>query len=172
CSATTGGIISSNGTLAFSGNSTGATNSGPGEDGFTTGVSWESFTLTECVSSLVVDWCDSDPARASAYINLFIDCPYTSFIGANEVLNDCANGSRRHIYTNLSAGTYYIAISEDPAIGSGPYALSIEAGDACPPPPANDECADAIVLDASGTTCTPTAGTTIGATNSGIPGCT
>ena len=40
-----------------------------------------------------------------------------------------------------------------------------------PPPPANDNCANAVVLTQS-TTCSPTSGTVAGATNSGIASCT
>ena len=123
--------VGAGGSITFNGNSTGALDT----ETFGANVAWEAFTLTDCVPSLEVSWCGSNPARTIAFINLFTACPFGagSTIAATSVLNDCANGGRRHLYANLLPGTYYIPISEQ-AGGSGPYSITVNPGAACPAP--------------------------------------
>ncbi|MFZ1695153.1 MAG: GEVED domain-containing protein, partial [Flavobacteriales bacterium] len=132
CTGVTPQSVGALGSVTFNGNSTGATDT----EGFGGLVVWEAFTLTDCVQSLEVSYCGSTPARTVAYINLFTSCPWDAqpFVAATSILNDCPNGGRRHIYGNLNPGTYYIAISEGIAGGSGPYSVEVLPGAACPPP--------------------------------------
>ena len=133
--------LAAGGTITFTGTSAGMTDT----EGFGLPVGWEMFTLTDCVQSLEVSWCGSTPPRTLMFTNLFTGCPYTSFFNATQALNDCANGSRRHIYSGpIQAGTYYIAVGDLIVPGeTGPYQIDVIAGAVCPPPPANDDCTGA-----------------------------
>ncbi len=75
--------------------------------------------------------------------------------------------------TALPANTTYYVRVYDANTGSGANGAFALAAYATPTPPANDECVAAVTLSATTTTCTPTAGTTIGATASAsVPTCT
>ncbi|MCB9184414.1 MAG: T9SS type A sorting domain-containing protein [Flavobacteriales bacterium] len=152
--------VGAGGSITISGNSTGAIDA----DAFGAPHVWEAFTLTECVQSLEFNYCGSTPARTISFVNLFVGCPFTTFIAPTTITNDCANGSRRHVYPALQPGTYYIAITEQ-TDGSGPYEIEVLPGLACPPPPVNDLCANAIPVDC-GVTYT---GNTQWGSNTGAP---
>jgi hypothetical protein len=168
CANTVGGSLGANSTLSFAGTSTGATMTGV-EVYFGVPVAWESFTLTACVQSLTINWCGSEPARTNMLPGLYYNCP-TFSDGINAIGSDflCINGSIRHFYTNIPAGTYYVPIPEGGGYGQGPYVMQVQTGNACPPPPANDLCADAVALICPSVV----QGNTLYASNTGKPpGC-
>ena len=86
--------------------------------------------------------------------------------------NATGNGLTEN-YTNatLAAATYYVRVYHS-GTGSGTSGTFVLAAYATPAPPANDECAGAVVLTSNPTTCTPLSGTTLGATaTAGVTAC-
>ncbi len=145
------------GTVAVSGDNTGATDSE--NIGFNT--VWEAFTITEC-ADITVDYCGTSPAFGQWFVNLVDDCAFTTVFDPSAA-DTCADGNSSLLFLGLSAGTYYYPVLES-NLATGPYTVNFSAT-ACPNPPANDDCAGAIVLDVE-LTCTPVTGTTLGATES------
>jgi len=148
------------GSVVVSGNSFGATN----DEGFGADVAWEAFTLTGCTDLITVDYCASTPNRTNAFVNLFTGCPHSAgFIPfTSAVIAGC--GDAVITYANVPAGTYYIAIMDQPG-AEGPYSITVSAGAACPPPPANDLCSNAVPISCGQTI----SGTTFDATTTGSP---
>jgi hypothetical protein len=153
--------VSPGSSILLTGNSSGATDT----EGFGALVSWEAFTLTGCTDLLTIDYCGSTPPRTNAFVNLFVGCPQSAgFIPQTTAALSCPNGSASITYASVPAGTYYIAVMNQ-AGATGPYGITVTAGAACPPPPANDVCSTATPI-ACGQTLS---GTTINATSTGAP---
>lgn len=152
------------GSVTFTGDNTGATDS-QGEWALGLGQVWETFTTTEC-ANLQLTYCGTDPAFGNAFLALFIDCPFTDFISATSFdLTTCPDGNVTLFYTAVPAGQYYYAVMNDPDNGAvGPYTITVSAT-ACLPGPSNDECAGAIMLDVN-LDCEPVQGTVQDATES------
>ncbi len=148
-------------TVTFTGDNTGALDN----DSLTDPAVWEMFTTTAC-ANLALTYCGTTPPFGNGYTSLFVGCPHTSNIFASSY-NDtsCVDGNFTLFFSEVPAGTYYYAVMQDAANNAiGPYTISVSAT-ACAPAPANDDCANAISLT-SALACTPTAGTTDGATES------
>jgi hypothetical protein len=104
---------------------------------------WEAVTLTDCMN-LVVDYCGTTPYFNSVTVVVTDACPCGNLIFYNTVdWTLCGDGNATIYYNHLAAGTYYIPVSN--AGGFGPYVLNV-VGTACPPPPANDDCANAEAI--------------------------
>jgi len=134
--------------ITFTGDNTGATHDcslltlGEGEV-------WHAITTTEC-TMLTVSYCDMDPSWGDMYIVIANGCPCGSLIYSTWNQTECANGQVTEHYNLLPAGTYYIPVLTEAAYNAvGPYTLTVSA-EACPPPPANDLCANAIPIVAPG----------------------
>ena len=152
------------GSVTFTGDNTGATDS-QGADSLGIAQVWETFTTTEC-ANLQITYCGTEPVFGNAFLALFIDCPFTDFISATSFdQTTCVDGNVTLFYTAVPAGQYYYAVMNDPDNAAvGPYTLTVSAT-ACLPGPPNDECAGAIPLDVN-LTCEPTPGTVLNATQS------
>lgn len=159
--------------LVLSGTTIGATNTGDAEAGTTldlggdTAFVFHQITLTGC-ADLSLAYCGTTVQPAIYQAVLSPNCPMTDdlllFNGGN--FSDCADGNATIFFTAVPAGTYYVPVRGEPAT-AGPYTITVNAT-ACPLAPANDECAGAISLT-SGTSCSPTGFTTLGATQSLAP---
>jgi hypothetical protein len=116
-------------------------------------------TTTQCVQIAL--------SNTDTWVGLFVtdgcpDDPGTSCLASatNSSGNPTLNG------LNVVAGTtYFITVSTFPSPQCTPFDIDITA---CPPPPANDECAGAtnVGVTPQGGTCTPTTGTIATATGS------
>jgi hypothetical protein len=145
------------GNVTVTGDNTGATDT----EGIGVNSVWEAFTITEC-ADVTVDYCGTTPAFGNWFISITDDCLGTNITDAS-VSDTCADGNASITFLQLAAGTYYYPVLQD-ASATGPYTITFTTN-ACPAAPANDDCAGAFVLDVE-ITCTPTSGTTLGATES------
>ena len=168
CASATASTVSAGTTATSSGFTYGAT----ANEGLTAGTTpvaavWHSVTLTECLQTLTVSMCGTTPVLPLYYGPLYSNCTGTQVL-ANGTTNTttCGDANLTIVYGQLSAGTYYFPVFT--ADGFNPpsdYDISFTGGTACPPPPANDLCANATAATC-GTTYT---GTTEFATNTGAP---
>lgn len=118
------------GNVVFVGDNTGATDT----EGLPPASVWHAFTTTEC-ANITIDYCGTNPAFENAFLNLFVGCPFTTFVGpASFDATTCANGGVTIRYTNVAPGTYYYAVLTE-AGSEGAYAISVSAS-ACAPPDA------------------------------------
>ncbi len=172
CSAAVNQNLAIGGSVTFTGDNTGATDS-PGADSLGIAQVWETFTTTDC-ANLTLTYCGTNPAFGNAFLALFIDCPFSSFVSSSSFdQTTCADGNVTIFYNNVQAGQYYYAVMNDPANGAvGAYSITVSATacDPLPPAPANDDCADAIPV-AVNTWCNLSYYTGIGGTES-LPGLT
>ncbi len=147
------------GSVSVSGDNTGATDT----EGLGTPTVWEAFTITEC-ANITIDYCGTTPTFQNAFLNLFIGCPFSDFIpNASFDVTTCPDGNVTINYVGVPAGTYYYAVLTE-AGAEGPYTITFTS-EACAPPPANDDCSGAIMLDVN-LTCEPVQGDVTGATQS------
>ena len=104
---------------------------------------WHAFTTTECLD-ITVDYCTTTPAFGNAHLVLVSGCPCASTVTYSSYdLTTCGDGNVTIRFLGVPAGTYYYPVLNDPANNAvGPYTIHI-SGVACPPPPANDDCANA-----------------------------
>ena len=170
CGSVTPDALAVGATVTFTGDNTGATITGdyvPGStlDGSGFASVWHAITTTEC-TDLLVEYCGTTPAFGNVWIVLATSCPADNDLVFQTSFNDtdCGDGNFTIEYLGVPAGTYYVPVLTEPGVAEGPYTIDISAT-ACPAPPANDDCANAVVLTPA-TTCVPTAGTTAGATES------
>ncbi|MBK8228591.1 MAG: T9SS type A sorting domain-containing protein [Flavobacteriales bacterium] len=128
CTAVTPVGLSVPGSVDFSGDNTGATDTE--ELGF--GNVWHSFTTTEC-ANITLSYCATTPAFENSFLNLFIGCPFTDFVeAASFETTSCGNDNVTIQYTNVPAGTYYYPVLTD--VGSvGPYTINVAAAPCAPP---------------------------------------
>jgi hypothetical protein len=172
CSSVTPVALAASGTVTFTGDNTDATIAGdyaPGSDLDGSGLAsvWHAFTTTQC-TNIEVSYCATLPAFQNVWIVLANSCPadvltyYSSFN-----TTDCASGNYTVYFVGLPAGTWYLPVMFDPSVTSpavGPYSVDVTAAP-CAAPPANDNCAGAIMLDVN-ILCEPTDGTVFGGTQS------
>ncbi|MBS1937920.1 MAG: hypothetical protein JSS84_08945, partial [Bacteroidetes bacterium] len=147
--------------VLFTGDNTNATDN----DNLGMPATWEMFTTTEC-ANLTITYCGTAPAFGNGFSNIYMGCPFTDFIAAADFDDTtCADGNFTIFYSEVPAGTYYYPVMLDAANNAiGPYTISVTA-EACAPPPANDDCAQAANL-VPAADCNPVAGTTEGANES------
>ncbi|KAA9331248.1 GEVED domain-containing protein [Adhaeribacter soli] len=104
-------------------------------------------------------------------LTAFNGCPSPVSAPTNRVGGEITTGSGTtgsgtiQFATN---GTYYLVVDHWPSPTCGNFTLDVTVP---PPPPANDECANAVLLTPN-MACTATAGTIFNATNSNIPAST
>ena len=128
------------------------------------GAVWEAVTLTGDCNNLTIDYCGTPVGNMS---NMFIvytpDCPATSYVVGSYDFTTCGDGNGTLRFIGLPAGTYYLPVIIDGSFNVlGEYTMNVISED-CPPPPANDDCEDAIAV-ACGDNLT---GSTFGAMDSG-----
>jgi hypothetical protein len=152
------------GTQSFTGNSFGATDNSIGATyGFP--QVWEAITIISC-ADVTIDLCGSPTLFDPAFIGISSGCPAAypdNFVMSTSYLFSCSDGNVVLYFMSLPAGTYYVPVIANPG---GPYLLNITTV-ACTPPPANDECANAIAV---GNGSTPF--NTLAATGTDITSCT
>ncbi len=104
---------------------------------------WIKFTITSFMD-VTIDYCDDANYLFEASSVLFSDCPCGSAIDYS-LWDHCPLGNPSYTWYGLSAGTYYYPIGGvwGSTEKAGSYTINI-TGDNCPPPPANDDCANAI----------------------------
>lgn len=158
------------GSLTFTGDNTGATSANDFEPGSPLdGVDpcvWHKFTTSGC-ANITVSYCTTSPAFQAVLAILSPSCPtgadYQSYFSYN--YDDCGNGNGTIYYTGVPAGTWYLPVMANTFVNAvGPYTVQVSAT-ACPTPPANDDCANAVVLTAQ-SWCNFSDFTTNGATES------
>lgn len=145
------------GSVTVNGDNTGSTDA----EGLGYNTTWEAFTITSC-ANVTIAYCGTDPSFGQWFINIVDDCAFTNVFDPS-AQDTCSDGNPTLTFLQMPAGTYYYPVLES-ALASGPYTITFTTA-VCPPPPANDDCGGAIVLDVE-LTCQPTIGTTLGATES------
>jgi hypothetical protein len=129
------------GVLTFTGDNYGATMDCP--TGSWDEV-WHAISTTECLD-VTVEYCGTSPAFANVYIVMADACPCGPWIFAGDWDNfSCPDGNWTVRWFGLPAGDYWFPILEE-AGSVGPYTMTV-SGAACPPPPANDDCAFAELI--------------------------
>lgn len=146
------------GSVTVNGDNTGATDS----ENIGANNVWEAFTINAC-ANVTVDYCGTTPPFGAWIVALVGDCQFTS-VYPSSTSGTCSDGNVSLSFPQLAPGTYYYPVVQDPSVATGPYSITFSAA-ACSAPPANDDCSGAIVLDVE-TTCTPSIGSVIGATES------
>jgi len=128
CTAVTPVGLNVPGSVDFSGDNTGATDTE--ELGFAS--VWHSFTTTEC-ANITLSYCATTPAFDNSFLNLFIGCPFTDFVeAASFETTSCGNDNVTIQYTNVPAGTYYYPVLTDVG-ATGPYTINVTAAPCAPP---------------------------------------
>ncbi len=135
--------------LTFSGDNTCATD----ESCTTIAPSvWIGFQVTEC-SDITVDYCDSETPPGAVIYDLFTSCVCDDSYGFttwDECVEGAGDGRISVTWGNIPIGTYYYAISSDPADGGiGPWTINVNAT-AGSPPAGNDLCANATAISGLG----------------------
>jgi hypothetical protein len=153
CTGATPEALTAGGSLTWSGDNTGALDT----EAIGTPNVWHAFTTTEC-TNVTIAYCGMAVPFGNVGARLYVDCPYTSFIGfSSGNFDDCGDGNATVYFDGVPAGTYYYAVLGG-TDATGAYTISVTA-EACAPPPANDACGGAQGLFVY-TVCTPTDGNT------------
>ncbi|HEY3293974.1 MAG TPA: hypothetical protein VGL38_00895 [bacterium] len=110
------------------------------------GEVWHAFTTTQC-SNVTVSYCNTNAAWNCFETILINGCPCASSVSSSTTdYTTCANGNITIRYNQLPAGTYYLPVEYSVSCNdTGAYSIDVSAI-ACPPPPPNDACANAIHL--------------------------
>ena len=163
CSGAVNQDLAIGGSVTFTGDNTGATDS-QGADSLGIAQVWETFTISDC-ANLQLSYCGTNPAFGNAFLALFIDCPFSDFVASTSFdQTTCSDGNVTIFYEGVPAGQYYYAVMNDPDNAAvGAYSITVSAS-ACASGPANDECAGAIALTSSAD-CNPIPFLTTGATS-------
>jgi hypothetical protein len=104
---------------------------------------WIKFTVPSCMD-VTIDFCNDNNQINGPATSLFTDCSCNASLNSQSYTT-CSHGSNPIItWNNLAAGTYYYPIYNF-VMMNNPYTVNI-TGTACPPPPANDNCSDAISI--------------------------
>lgn len=152
CSSVSTQVLPLGGSLDFTGDNTGATETndfvaGSGLEGFGA-VVWHKFSTSGC-ADITLSYCGTASVFQNVAAFLAHSCPatdadYTLYSAGN--FTDCADGNATIVFTGVPAGEYYLPVLNDPdAPAVGPYTIHVTAT-ACPTPPANDDCANAAPL--------------------------
>ncbi|HOZ39169.1 MAG TPA: T9SS type A sorting domain-containing protein [Flavobacteriales bacterium] len=153
CDAVTADALAAGGSVNWTGDNTGALDT----EAIGTVNVWHAFTTTEC-TNISVAYCGMVAPFQNVGARLYVDCPYTSFIGfSSGNFDDCGDGNATVYFDAVPAGTYYYAVLGG-VDATGAYEITVTA-EACAPPPANDACAGAQGLFVY-TVCTPIDGNT------------
>ena len=133
--------------LTFNGDNTGATSTNDCSNFGPFANVWHGFSTYECMN-ITLDYCTTSPAFLNGWRNLAIGCPCADITSNGLVDEDyCGDGNATIIWTGLPAGTYYYPVLLDPPSGAGPGPYTIHVnGEACQPPPPNDDCMSAMVV--------------------------
>jgi hypothetical protein len=103
---------------------------------------WVAFSTDECLD-LTLDYCGTNPKFGIVSTLLYPSCPCGGTIyGAEWDTIACGDGNYSIYWFNLQPGTYYYPVLVDSISAMGPYIININ-GTSCPPPPSNDNCANA-----------------------------
>ena len=108
---------------------------------------WLAFTIDEC-TDITLSYCGTQAGWGNGWLNLVTDCACSegSLISGATYDFNCGNGNPNIYWSHLAAGTYYYPVMLDPANGaSGDWSIEV-TGTACPPAPANDDCANAEAI--------------------------
>lgn len=141
------------GSVTFTGDNTGATSANDFEPGSPLdGVDpcvWHKFTTSGC-ANITVSYCATSPAFQAVLAILSPSCPtgadYQNFFSYN--YDECGNGNGTIYYLAVPAGTWYLPVMANTFVNAvGPYTVQVSAT-ACPVPPANDDCTNAVALTA------------------------
>ena len=173
CSTVAAQALASGGSITFSGDNTGATETndyepGSGLEGFGP-VVWHKFTTSGC-NNISVAYCGTPSVFQNVAAFLSRTCPATDadyVLFSNGNFDDCADGNATVNWLSVPAGTYYLPVLADDTLATGAYTILVSA-EACASAPANDECAGAIALTANAG-CVGTLFTTDGATQTLAP---
>ena len=149
CADVTPAILVNGVAQTFNGSTNGGTMSIDESSVFGYAMVWEAVTLTGVCNNLTIDFCGSDPGVMDGVYDAYSDCPITgSTFSDNFTYSYCADGNHLYSFYNLPAGTYYLPVVADLGYNSvlGNYVMNVISED-CPPPPVNDDCADAIPVN-------------------------
>jgi len=109
---------------------------------------WEAITINEELD-VIIDYCGTI-GYENYYVVIAPDCPCSDRIWrVEDNYDECEDGNITMYFYNLQPGTYYIPVrrsddgDEYPSVG--PYTMHVRA-ELPPPPPANDNCADATEI--------------------------
>lgn len=163
CSAATLLTVDATCSSPVNGTTIGATETIPGCTGNADDDVWYSFVATSTSHSIIV----TPSAGMDAVVQLFSGTcsSLISLVCRDNFFN---GGTETITYSGLTVGTTYRIRVYHYGAGSGSGTFSICVTGA-PVPPANDNCSGAVPLTVN-STCTPVAGTLVGATQS-LPGC-
>ncbi|MBK9761655.1 MAG: T9SS type A sorting domain-containing protein [Flavobacteriales bacterium] len=169
CSSVTPVNLAIGGSANFTGTTAGATIDGDYDPADLTPypATWHAFTITDACADLQISYCGTDPAFTNYFVVVSTDCPLSDssvVFSTSSNTTACADGNVTVVFYGLTAGTYYYPVLSEIGTAYGPYTIDVAALP-CAQPPANDDCAGAINLTA-GTSCEPTTGTTLLATES------
>ncbi len=103
---------------------------------------WVSFTLEEC-QNVTIDECGTNPVFSDAFIVVEQSCCGDNIYADYWDTTSCDGNWRIH-FSNLQPGQYWYPVLKT-AGSNGPYVLNVN-GEACPPPPENDNCDSAVPL--------------------------
>jgi hypothetical protein len=125
---------------------------------------WVTFTLDVC-QNVTIDYCGNTPSFNNASTVIENQCPCGDDIYA-AFYDHCPDGENWTVYfERLQPGQYWYPVLTQ--VGAqGPYAINVN-GEACPPPPPNDNCANATPIG----DVINLPWSTISATNDGIGTC-
>ena len=131
CSDLTPQLLSSDASLTFSADNTGATSLNdfdPGSIYAGSPVFWHAFTTDGC-NTVTLDYCSQNPAWTNVFQVLFTDCPGLEPVQPTTGnYTDCGNGNATFVFNELGAGTYYVPVLADGGSGSiGAYTITASA---------------------------------------------
>ncbi|MBK6755190.1 MAG: T9SS type A sorting domain-containing protein [Flavobacteriales bacterium] len=134
---------------------------------------WHAFTTVEC-TNLLISYCGTPTPFDEVYGFLSTSCPGDGVQVFSGFDFSCGDGNAEVAYATVPAGTYYMPVGQFGPGSTGAYSVTVVAT-ACPPPPSNDDCANATQLPLNLSLDCPAnslPGSTITATqDAGDPGC-
>lgn len=109
---------------------------------------WHAFTTVEC-TNLLISYCGSLNTNGlpfdEVYGFLATGCPADAVQTFSGFDPSCGDGNYEVTFEAVPAGTYYMPVGLYGSSTTGDYEITVTAT-ACPPPPANDDCANAASL--------------------------
>lgn len=143
CTGAVAVALSTPGTIALSGDNTGATIDPPTQ--FV--VVWEAFTITEC-SNITLNFCQPGSVFTSFFVSLATSCPLDIVGGVINGANDECNV----YFFGLAPGTYYIPVrvEADGSTPVGAYTIGVAAEPCANPGPYCEAGADAVLEEKIG----------------------
>ncbi len=124
------------------------------------GTSWIAWEQTECMD-VHLSYCGSQGVWLNAWLQIANGCPCDDTTANADFAFSCVDGNVQMDWTGLPAGIYYYPVMRDAALGSeGDYQITV-TGSPCIPPPENDRCEDAILVDIPSLTAGDTSAATL-----------